>query len=129
MKKATANNIRISPLKMRLAANLAKGKHAQKVCIALDHMDKKSCRLLSKLIKSCIANAKQENYDVDSLFINEVSVGRGTYMKRFMPRAKSAANTITKYSSNVTVWLSGSKKVMIEDKSLLGGEDMESQNG
>ena len=97
---------RITPRKMRLVANLAKGLPVEKAHFQLKFSQKKGGKLLSKLLDSAIANAKEKGgVDVDNLFVKNVTVDDGPIMKRFMPRAMGRAYKILKKMSHVTITL------------------------
>ena len=97
---------RITPRKMRLVADLAKGLPVEKAHFQLKFSQKKGGKLLSKLLDSAIANAKEKGgIDVDNLFVKNVTVDDGPVMKRFMPRAMGRAYKILKKMSHVTIVL------------------------
>ena len=65
--KAIARNIRISPQKARLVADLVRGNDVESALNTLRFMPKKAARILRKLIESAVANASQnEAIDVDT---------------------------------------------------------------
>ncbi len=97
---------RITPRKMRLVANLAKGLTVEKAHFQLKFSQKKGGEILSKLLDSAVANAKEKGgIDVDNLFVRNVMVDDGPIMKRFMPRAMGRAYKILKKMSHVTIIL------------------------
>ena len=62
--------------------------------------------MVSKLIKSAMANAQQEgNVDVDKLQIAEVYCDEGTTLKRWRPRAQGRVYPILKRTSHISVAL------------------------
>jgi len=101
-----ARYIRISPRKAQLAADLVRGRQAGEALAQLKAANKKSARLVSKLLKSALANAKH-NYDIaaDNLFIKEIWVGKGATFHRWAPKAHGRATPIRKETSHVTVVL------------------------
>lgn len=104
--KATLRYARITPRKMRLVANLAKGLPVEKAHFQLDFCQKKGGKLLSKLLDSAIANAKEKGgIDMDNLFVKRVMVDDGPILKRFMPRSMGRAFKILKKMSHVTIIL------------------------
>jgi len=104
--KAKLSYARITPRKMRLVANLAKGLPVEKAHFQLKFSQKKGGKLLSKLLDSAIANAKEKGgIDVDNLFVKNVTVDDGPVMKRFMPRAMGRAYKILKKMSHVEITL------------------------
>jgi len=104
--KALARQIRISPQKARLIADLVRGRDVETALNTLRFMPKKGARILRKVIESALANASQnEAIDVDTLYVKKIFVDGGPMMKRIMPRAQGRATRILKRSSHITVVL------------------------
>lgn len=108
MAKASLNNLRISPRKVRLVVDLIRGKNVVKALGMLENTDKKASVPLRTLLKSAIANAElnhkgEEDLDVDSLTITSAYVNQGRTLKRFRPRAMGRATPIRKRSSKITL--------------------------
>lgn len=104
--KAHARQIRISPQKARLVADLVRGKDVETAINTLRFMPKKGARILRKVIESAVANASQNDaIDVDTLYIKTVFVDGGPMLKRIRPRAQGRAARILKRSSHITVVL------------------------
>jgi len=104
--KALARQIRISPQKARLVADLVRGKNVESALNTLRFMPKKGARILRKIIESALANASQnEAIDVDTLYIKTIYIDGGPMLKRIMPRAQGRASRILKRSSHITVVL------------------------
>lgn len=103
---ATAYHLRIAPRKMRLVTNLVKGMNAVTAVSQLMHANKKAAMMLIKVIRSAIANAKNNfSMDDEKLFIKSATCDMGKVMKRFMPRARGSASPIMRKMSHVTVVL------------------------
>ncbi|MBU6431145.1 MAG: 50S ribosomal protein L22 [Patescibacteria group bacterium] len=99
---AKLNNYRQSPRKVRLIANLVKGKRVDNALDILDFAVKRASLPLKGLIESAIANAKNNfNLDKESLFIKEFRVDGGAILYRRMPRARGTAYPIRKRTSHV----------------------------
>ncbi len=107
--KAVLKNYRQSPRKVRLIADLVRGKKVNAALAQLQFVDKRAASPFSKVISSAAANAKSQGIDVDGLIITKVSVDKGEILKRFMPRARGSASRINKRSSHILVEL-GTKK-------------------
>jgi len=104
--KALARQIRISPQKARLIADLVRGKDVAEAINTLRFMPKKGARVMRKVIESALANASQnESIDVDTLYVKKVFIDGGPMLKRIMPRAQGRANRILKRTSHITVVL------------------------
>jgi len=110
--KAKAKWASSSPRKIQRVADLVRGKLAQEALTLLKFMPQKGARLLAKVIKSAVANAKNNcKLDEAGLVIHEVYANKGTDMKRFQPRARGRAFPIKKRTSHITVCLSSRESV------------------
>ena len=103
--KALLKNYRQSPRKVRLLADLVRGKEAHKALSTLAFVNKRAAHPFTKLIESAIANAKSQGIDVSKLYIKSVAVDKGTVLKRMMPRARGVGARINKRNSHITVEL------------------------
>ena len=104
--KAVARYIRIAPRKARYVADLVRGKPVEEALIVLTFTTRKAAQILSKLLKSAIDNAGQdESIDVETLYVKRVFVDEGPTMKRFRPRAMGRATRIRKRTSHITIVL------------------------
>ena len=105
--KAQLRYARVSPRKARLVADMIRGKEVGPVLQLLGFTNKKVAPMVSKLVRSVIANAEQKGVtDPDRLYVKTVYVNEGSTMKRFMPRAQGRATKILKRTSHITVVLS-----------------------
>ncbi|MDX2496018.1 MAG: 50S ribosomal protein L22 [Desulfuromusa sp.] len=104
--QAKLRNVRLSPRKARLVVDMVRGKGIQEAMNILQVSPQKTAPILSKLLKSAVANAEQSGVsDVDLLFVKTVMVDQGPALKRFMPRAQGRASRIRKPTSHITVVL------------------------
>jgi large subunit ribosomal protein L22 len=103
--KAVLKNYRQSPRKVRLLADLVRGKEVDKALETLSFVNKRASDPFTKVIKSAVANAKSQGADVSKLVIKKVAVDKGVVLKRFMPRARGSAARILKRNSHISVEL------------------------
>jgi len=103
--KAVLKNYRQSPRKVRLLADLVRGKKVNDALRQLAFVDKRASDPFAKVIRSAVANAKLVGREEASLKIAKVAVDKGTVMTRFMPRARGSASPINRRSSHITVEL------------------------
>ncbi len=76
----------------------------------LTFSEKKSAKLIKKVLESAIANAEHnDGADVDELRVASVYVNEGPFLKRIKPRAKGRANRILKRTCHITVNVSEHK--------------------
>jgi large subunit ribosomal protein L22 len=102
--KAFLKNYRQSPRKVRLVADVIRGKEVGKALETLKFVNKRAALPVEKLIRSAVANAKNSG-ETRTLVVKSIAVDKGTVMKRFMPRARGAASRINKRSSHITIEL------------------------
>jgi len=104
--KAVARYIRMSPRKVRYVVELIRGKKVDQALDILTFNTRRASAAVSRLLKSAIANAGQnESIDVDTLYVRKISVDGGPTLKRFRPRAMGRANRIRKRTSHITIVL------------------------
>lgn len=103
--KAVLKNYRQSPRKVRLIADLVRGKTVKDALTTLSVVNKRAAEPFAKVIRSAAANAKTRGLKVEGLIIKTVSVDTGTVLKRIMPRARGSAARILKRNSNIKVEL------------------------
>lgn len=105
---AKLNNCPTSPRKMRLLADLVRGKRVGEAMNILRFNNKKeSSHRLDKLLRSAIANWEQKNdgADVESaqLYVKTIFVDGGAMMKRVRPAPQGRAYRVRKRSNHVTL--------------------------
>jgi large subunit ribosomal protein L22 len=118
---AKLNYIRIAPRKMRLLADLVRGKKVDKAMVLLDFNLKKGGVPIKKLLAQAIANAKDNSdlgkqLDSSLLYISKITVDEGPKLKRWRARARGRAARIHKKTSHITIVLDeikGKKKKVI----------------
>lgn len=98
--------LRIAPRKVRLVADLIRDKSATEAQTILNFTTKKAAPVLLKLLKSAVANAKN-NFQLEekNLYLSKILVDEGPKYKRWMPRARGMASEIQKKTSHVTLIL------------------------
>lgn len=123
--KATAKYIKISPEKVSLVMDQIKKYPPKDAISILDFVNKSSSPILKKIIKSALANAKNNfGLNEDSLKFKEIFVGKGPMSKRFRPVSRGRAHQILKRTSHITVILEGEQKVEPKQESGLDTENV-----
>jgi large subunit ribosomal protein L22 len=101
---AVARNIRVSPRKLNLVAQMIRGKKVDRALNVLTFSQKRIASVVKKTLQSAIANAENNHdLDVDDLVVKEASVGKNLVMKRFHARARGNAGGIEKFFSQITI--------------------------
>src|SRR5574344_744924 len=93
---AIARNVRMSAQKGRPLARECQGLPVSAALKVVEFSPRKAALVLSKTLKSAIANAKNANLDVDTLKVVQCVFDEGTRMRRFWPRARGSASPIAK---------------------------------
>src|ERR1700687_3121313 len=102
--RAVTRHLRIGPRKARLVVDLIRGKSVGEGLMILDFIPKKAPRMVTKTLKSVVANAENtQRVDVDRLYVRRVMVDGATTLKRSLPRAHGRATPIRKRSSHITI--------------------------
>ncbi len=104
--KATLKFARISARKVKIVADLIKGKDVDEAMSIVKFTPKASSEIIEKLLKSAIANA-ENNHDMkhESLYVAEIFANQGPTLKRIRPAAKGSAVRIRKRTSHITIVL------------------------
>lgn len=103
--KATLSNFKQSPRKVRLVADMIRGKKALVARDLLAFTPKKSAPEIEKLLASAISNARQSGMNPEDLVVKTITVDKGTVLKRFMPKARGRAGRILRTMSIVRLEL------------------------
>ena len=100
--RATLRGAKLSAQKGRLVADLIRGKPVDQAMNILAFSPKKGAGLMKKLLESAIANAEHnDGADIDALKVKNVSVERGSFLKRFAARAKGRGTRVQKHSCHI----------------------------
>lgn len=106
MISASLENYRITPRKMRIVADMIRGKGVSEARSILENANKKARHPLSDLLDSAMANAAH-NFKMDNqnLFVKEIRVDQGYVLKRSIPMARGSAFPMKKRTSHVLMVL------------------------
>jgi large subunit ribosomal protein L22 len=104
--KAVANDIGISPQKVRLVIDMVRGKKVNEALNILRFVPTPTAKAVAKVIKSAAANA-ENNYQMSpaELRISDIFADQGHTLKRFRPQSRGRFSPILKRSSNITVFV------------------------
>ncbi|WP_439181573.1 50S ribosomal protein L22 [Carboxylicivirga taeanensis] len=104
---AKLRNVPTSPRKMRLVADMIRGKEVNLALDMLKFSSKEASRRVEKLLLSAIANWKEKNEGVRiedaNLYVSEIAVDSGRILKRLRPAPQGRAHRIRKRSNHVTL--------------------------
>ena len=97
---------RISARKVKIVADLIRGKKVDEALAIVKFTPKASSEIIENLLKSAIANA-ENNHGMNrgNLIVSEIYANQGPTMKRIRPAAKGSASRIRKRTSHITIKL------------------------
>ncbi|MGN1298763.1 MAG: 50S ribosomal protein L22 [Candidatus Scatovivens sp.] len=108
--RATLSYARISSRKVKIIADLMRGKKVDEALSIAKFAPKASGEILEKLLKSAIANAENNHFmNRANLYVAEIYANQGPTLKRIRPAAKGSAVRIRKRTSHITIVLRESK--------------------
>lgn len=103
---ATLKYARISSRKVKIVADLIRGKDAEEALAIVKFTPKAASEIIEKLLKSAIANAENNhNMKSNKLYVAEIYANQGPTLKRIRPAAKGSAVRIRKRTSHITIVL------------------------
>ncbi len=111
---AKLRNNPTSTRKMRLVADLVRGKGAYEALTILKYSKQEASNKLEKLLKSAIKNWELKNDqrpEDNDLYVKEIFVDAGTMLKRFLPAPQGRAYRLRKRSNHVTIKVDSRNKV------------------
>ena len=104
MASAILRGFRESPRKVRVVADMIRGRPVADARSILRMQRRKAAEMLTKVLGSAIANAAEnDKADADLLVVKAVAIDGGPVQKRWMARSMGRANRIIKRTSHVTV--------------------------
>ena len=104
MAHAILRKFRQSPRKVRMVADMIRGKQVADALAILQLQPRKAAKMLHKVLNSAIANATtNDRADADALSVTKVLIDPGPVEKRWLARSMGRANRINRRTSNVTI--------------------------
>ncbi|MBI2848281.1 MAG: 50S ribosomal protein L22 [Chloroflexi bacterium] len=109
--RAIAKNTGVSARKVRLLADLVRGKKVNEALALLRFVPSPNAGLVAKAIKSAAANAENTfQLSPDDLRISRIYADGARTLKRYLPRSRGRASEIKKRSSHITVIVSDQER-------------------
>ncbi|HET6184840.1 MAG TPA: 50S ribosomal protein L22 [Acetobacteraceae bacterium] len=102
--EAIVRNLRVSPRKLNLVAQMIRRLPAQQALNALTFSKRRIAQQVRKGLESAIANAENNHQlDVDRLVVTTADVGRAVVMRRFHARGRGRAARVEKWFSHLRI--------------------------
>ena len=102
--RAVVRNLRVSPQKLNLVAQLIRGKKVDVALADLEFSRKRIAQDVRKCVMSAVANAENNHsLDVNDLVVTQAHVGKNLVMRRFHARGRGRMSPIEKPFAQLTV--------------------------
>ena len=102
--RAVVRNLRVSPQKLNLVAQLIRGKKVDVALADLEFSRKRIAKDVRKCVMSAVANAENNHgLDVNDLVVKEAYVGKNLVITRFHARGRGRMSPIEKPFAQLTV--------------------------
>ncbi|MBN1854728.1 MAG: 50S ribosomal protein L22 [Pirellulales bacterium] len=102
--KASHRMARINPRKVRLLADLIRGKRVDDALAILKFQPHRGARMLEKVLTSALGNAEDQRApNMAGLVVTDARVDGGPSFKRVRPRARGMAHVLRKRFSHIRI--------------------------
>ena len=113
--KAKIRFVKISPRIVRGVIGLIRGKDVSKAETILSAVNRKSARILAKLLKSAIANAENNHsFKKENLYVSRVYADEGPALKRYRAATMGRATMVKKRTAHVVLELEAKSPKKVE---------------
>ena len=116
---AKLNNCPTSPRKMRLVADMIRGKNVELALSLLKNSPKEASGRVYKLLLSAIANWQSKNEGIrleeSNLFVKDIFVDSARMLKRIQTAPQGRAYRVRKRSNHVTLFVESREIVNFEE--------------
>lgn len=94
---------RISPRKVRLVADMIRGKSLDEALNLLTFSKRRAAVMVKKTLDAAVADAEQQDADITTLYVSESRVDAGPTLKRWQPKDRGRAHPINKRTSHIII--------------------------
>lgn len=103
---AQSAHIKSSVYKIGLVADIVRNMKVSEAMLQLQFCRKKVAADLRAVLKAAVSNAENNfGFDIDKLYISEILVNKGFFLRRFKPKARGRAGKIMKPFSKVAIFV------------------------
>jgi len=101
---------RISPRKAGLVMDMIRGMPLEEALKVLDFSTKRAAKLVAKVLRSAMANADEQEADLERLYVAQARADQGPVLKRVWPRSRGSADTLRRPTCHLVVALEESRE-------------------
>ncbi|MHC4088955.1 MAG: 50S ribosomal protein L22 [Planctomycetota bacterium] len=94
---------RISPRKARLLLDLIRDLACSEALDVLRFNKRRASGLIANVLKSAMANADEQEADMEHLFVASARADAGPYYRRWRPKDRGRAHPIAKQTSHLVI--------------------------
>ena len=85
--------------------DMIRGKPLEEALRVLDFSPRRAAKLIAKVLRSAMANADEQEADLERLVVVDARADQGPVLKRLMPRARGSADILRRPTCHLTVEL------------------------
>lgn len=104
MVKALGKNLRVTPRKACIVADLIRNKKVEHATQYLDFVNKKPAPIIKSILLSAVANAKRQNLYHPNMIVT-IRVNKGIVMKRYKPISRGRTHGFLRRTSHIFIEL------------------------
>ena len=108
--RASHQFARISPRKAGLVMTMIRGMPLEEALKALDFSPKRASKMIAKVLRSAMANADEQEADLEALFVSDARADQGPTLRRVWPRARGSADILKRPTCHLIVELEEAKR-------------------
>jgi large subunit ribosomal protein L22 len=108
--RATHQYARISPRKVGLVMEMIRGLPLEDALKMLDFSPKRAAKMVAKVVRSAMANADEQEADLEALYVSEARADMGPVLKRVFPRSRGSADMLRRPTCHLIVELEEAKQ-------------------
>jgi large subunit ribosomal protein L22 len=94
---------RIADRKVRLVADMIRGRRCDEAVELLRFTHKRAARLMDRVLKSAMASANEAEASMNRLYVSDARVDAGPTIKRWHPKDRGRAHPIMKRTSHIVI--------------------------
>ncbi|MCX5669803.1 MAG: 50S ribosomal protein L22 [Planctomycetota bacterium] len=107
--RASHRFARISPRKAGLVMEMIRGMPLEEALKVLDFSPKRAAKLVAKVVRSAMANADEQEADLEALYVADARADMGPALKRVWPRSRGSADMLRRPTCHLIVELEQTK--------------------
>lgn len=97
--------VRTSPKKVRIVVGMIKKMNPEQAAAVLPHLGKRAAEPVLKVVKSAMANARQQGVNTNELVFKNIEVNQGPKLKRWRAGSRGRAKPYSHVMSHIRVVL------------------------